>query len=57
MSKKTLDFLDGPVVDPPANAGDMVSVPGPEDLTGCKATEPVFHNYWVRDLQLLKTES
>ena len=45
MSKKTLDFLDGPVVDPPANAGDMVSVPGPEDLTGCKATEPVFHNY------------
>ena len=45
MSKKTLDFLDGPMVDPPANAGDMGSVPSPEDLTCCKATEQVFHNY------------
>ena len=33
---------------PPANAGDMGSVPGPgvqEDSTWCGATKPVLHNY------------
>ena len=47
MSKKTpLDFPGGPVVKKlSANAGDMGSIPGPEDPTCFRATEPVFHNY------------
>ena len=47
MSKETpLDFPGGPVVKKlSANAGDMVSIPGPEDPACFRATEPVFHNY------------
>ena len=46
MSKKTpLDFPGGPVgKKPSANAGNMGSIPGPEDPTCFRATEPVFHN-------------
>ena len=36
----------GPAVNnPPANAGDMGSIPGPEDPTCHGATEPMQHNY------------
>ena len=31
--------------DPPANAGDMGSVPGPEDPTCQGETKPMGHNY------------
>ena len=30
---------------PPANAGDMDSVPGPGRLHICRATKSVHHNY------------
>ena len=37
----------GPTVNnPPANAGDTSSVPGPEDPMCHGATEPMHHNYW-----------
>ena len=40
------DFPGGAVVgNPPANAGDMGSSPGPEDTTCRGATEPMHHNY------------
>ena len=29
----------------PATAGDMGSIPGPEDSTCGEATKPVLHNY------------
>ena len=39
-------LLSGPVVkNPPVNAGDMGSIPGPEDSTCLGATKPVCHNY------------
>ena len=39
-------FPGGAVVkNPPANAGDMGSSPGPEDPTCRGATKPVSHNY------------
>ena len=41
---------------PPANAGDMGSVPGPgvqEDSTWCGATKPVLHNYWAGFIELV----
>ena len=46
-SKETpLDFPGGPVVKKlSAHAGDMGSIPGPEDPACFRATEPVFHNY------------
>ena len=40
------DFPGGTVVkNLPANAGDMGSIPGPEDPTCRRATKPVRHNY------------
>ena len=40
------DFPGGAVVkNPPANAGDMGSSPGPGDPTCCGATKLVRHNY------------
>ena len=40
------DFPGGAVVkNPPANAGDTGSSPGPEDPTCRGATKPVRHNY------------
>ena len=40
------DFPGGAVVkNPPANAGDMGSSPGPKDHTCCGAAKPVRHNY------------
>ena len=64
---KIQDFPGGAVVkNPPANAGDTGSIPGPEDPTCRGATktmhhhywaftlEPASHNYWARMLQLLK---
>ena len=37
----------GPAVNnPPANAGDTSSIPGPEDPTCHRATEPMHHNCW-----------
>ena len=33
------------VKNPPCNAGDMGSVPSPEDFTHCGATKLVCHNY------------
>ena len=39
---------DAVVKNPPANAGDTGSSPGPhagEDSTCCRATKPVHHNY------------
>ena len=59
-------FPSGAVVEnPPANAGDTGSIPGPgrshmprsnlvcHNYWAC-ALEPVSHNYWARVLQLLK---
>ena len=34
------------VKNPPANAGDMGSIPGLEDPTYCRATRPMHPNYW-----------
>ena len=49
------DFPGGAVVkNPPANGGDMDSIPGREDPTCCGATTPVRHNYWAHVPQLLK---
>ena len=40
------DFFGGPVImNLPANTGDMGTIPGLEDPTGCGATKPVCHNY------------
>ena len=39
------DFPGGAgVKNPPANAGDTGSIPGPEDPTCRRATKPVCHN-------------
>ena len=39
-------FPGGTVVrNPPASAGDMGMIPGPEDPTCRRATKPVHHNY------------
>ena len=39
------DFPGGTVdTSPPANAGDMSSIPGPGRLTCCRATTPGHHN-------------
>ena len=40
------DFPGGSVdKNPPANAGDIGSFPGPEDSTGHGATKPMRHSY------------
>ena len=41
------DFPGGPVVrNPPASAGNMGSIPGPEeDPIACRATKPMHGNY------------
>ena len=57
-----LGFPGGPVAkNPPANAGDMGSIPGQEAKipTCCRATEPVYHNYWAStpDLWAATTEA
>ena len=39
------------VENPPANAGDMGSIPGPEYPTCHGATKPVRHNYWACALE------
>ena len=40
------DFPGGAVVkNPPANAGDTGSIPGPEDPTCSGTTKPVRHSY------------
>ena len=47
-----LDFPGGTVgKNPPANAGDTDSIPGWEDSTCLRATNPMSHNYWARALQ------
>ena len=44
--KVCVDFSGGPVVkNPPANAGDMRSVPGQENPTCFGSTKPESHNY------------
>ena len=62
------DFPGGTVVkNPPANAGDTGSSPGPGEDPTCReamkpvrhnywacALEPMSHNYWARVPQLLK---
>ena len=35
----------------PGNAGDTGSIPGPENPTGCRASECVCHNYWASTLE------
>ena len=41
-----IDFSDGRVVkNLPADTGDMDLIPGLEDSTCLRATEPMFHNY------------
>ena len=41
-----MDFPGGPVVrTPPANAGDMGLIPGPERFHMAQ-TKPVHHNHW-----------
>ena len=50
-SKETEDsnFPGGLAVkNPPANAGDMDSIRGPERSTCCRATKPVCHNCWAQ---------
>ena len=43
-----MGFPGGAVVkNLPANAGDMGSSPGREDLTCRGAAKPVRHNYWA----------
>ena len=39
---------------PPANAGDVGSIPGPGRLHICRATKSVHHSYWSLVMQLLK---
>ena len=50
-----LDFLGFPggavVKNPPANAGDTVSSPGPGRSHVRGATKPVRHNYWACALE------
>ena len=46
MKKCILGFPGGTVVkNLPANAGDMGSVPGLEDPTGCRVARPMHHSY------------
>ena len=45
-------FLGGAVLkNPPANAGDTGSIPGPERSHMRRATKPVYHNYWAYALE------
>ena len=50
---KIIDLMDFPastvVKNPPANAGDMDSIPGSERFH--RATKPMRHNYWAHILQ------
>ena len=39
------------VKSPPANAGDMGSIPDPEDPTCLEATKPECYNYWACALE------
>ena len=51
-----LDFLGGPVVkNPPANAGDLGSIPGPGRSPILQGSKPICHNYWACDLQQEKS--
>ena len=46
------DFPGGAVVkNPPANAGDMGSIPGPRRSHCRRAAKPVHHNYWAYALE------
>ena len=48
------DFPGGTVVkNPPANAGDTGSIPGPGRSHMHRATKPMRHNYWACALELL----
>ena len=45
IRKSLRGFPGGSVVEnPPTNAGDMGSIPDPEDPTCCRATKPMHHN-------------
>ena len=47
-----LDFLGGPVVkNPPANAGDLGSIPGPGRSHMLQGSKPICHNYWACALE------
>ena len=46
-NKGKLSFPGGPVVNPPANAEDMVRSLVQEEPTWCRTTEPMCHNYWA----------
>ena len=46
VKRQLQDFLGGRMDrNPPANAGNIGSIPGPEDSTCLGATKPVSHNY------------
>ena len=54
----TGDVPGGPMVkNPPANAGDMGSIPGPGRFTCQGATKPMHHHYQAHVLQLLKPDA
>ena len=44
-----MEDFPGGAVDrgPPASAGDMGFIPGPEDSTSFRATKPMRFNYWA----------
>ena len=51
------DFPGGPVVEnPPANAGDVGSVPGLGRSYMLRATKPMHHNYRVPGARALQQE-
>ena len=51
FKKPHQDVPGGPVVkNPPANAGDMGSIPDLEDPTCHEAAEAECHNYWTQAL-------
>ena len=48
----THTFPGGLVIkNPPVNAGDKGSIPGPEDSMCCRATKSMPHNYWAGALE------
>ena len=55
IRRKKVGFPGGTVdKNPPADAGDMGSIPGLEDSTCLGATKPVHRSYWAHVLQVLK---
>lgn len=53
--KQNRDFPGHVVIkNPPSNARDICSIPGPEDSTCCGATEPIYHNSRARALEQVK---